>query len=53
MDHLRQELQRYCRACEELLSDDLEPQLTQEEQELIIYYVNELSKKFDHKNKGG
>jgi hypothetical protein len=46
---LRPEIRNYVRACEEFLSDHLEPRLTEEEQELIIYYLNELFGKFGHK----
>ena len=46
---LRQELKSFCRACELLLSANLEPRLNEEEQELITYYVYELVEKFGHK----
>ena len=46
---LRQELKGFSRACELLLSANLEPRLNEEEQELIIYYVYELVEKFGHK----
>ena len=46
---VRQELKSFSRACELLLSDNLEPRLTEEEQELITYYVCELIEKFGHK----
>jgi hypothetical protein len=49
MELLRQEIRNYVRACEELLSDHLEPRLTEEEQDLVIYYVNELFAKLGHK----
>lgn len=48
MPLIRRELQTYSSVCEQLLSNDLQPELTQEEQELIIYYANELFEKFDH-----
>jgi len=46
MPRSREDLQLYGRACEHLLSD-LEPTLTQEQQNFIIYYANELLNKFD------
>jgi hypothetical protein len=49
MKVLRQELQNYARACEELLSNQLQERLTEDEQELIVYYLNELFDKFGHK----
>ena len=49
MDLLRQELRSFTRACEELLFDDLHSRLNQEEQELILYYLNELFEKLGHK----
>jgi hypothetical protein len=49
MELLRQEIRNYVRACEELLSTHLEPRLTEEEQDLVIYYVNELFAKFGYK----
>lgn len=49
MTHLRQEVRKYARVCEELLSNRLQEGLTQDEHELILYYLNELSCKFDHK----
>jgi hypothetical protein len=52
MTFLRRELQAYVSACEQLLSDDLDPRLDQLEEELIIYYSNELSNKFDAKRNG-
>jgi len=47
MPRSREDLQSYGRACEHLLSADLEPRLTQEQQNFIIYYANELLNKFD------
>jgi len=47
---LRQELKGFSRACELLLSANLEPRLNEEEQALIIYYVYELVEKFGHKS---
>jgi len=48
MPALRDELHAYSRICETLLSATLAPELTEEEQDLIIYYANELIEKFDH-----
>jgi hypothetical protein len=48
MTLLRRELQTYSRVCEQLLSDGLQPELTHEEQELIVYYAHELFRKFAH-----
>ena len=45
MNLLRQELRNYVRACEQLLSSHLQPRLNEEEQELVVYYLNELSGK--------
>jgi len=47
MPRSREDLQLYGRACEHFLSADLEPTLTQEQQNFIIYYANELLNKFD------
>ena len=49
---LRNELQTYSSICETLLSSALEPELTQDEQGLIVYYANELFQKFDHQRNG-
>ena len=46
MNLLRQELRNYARACEELLSNRLQERLTEDEHELILYYLNELSGKY-------
>ncbi len=45
----RTELQTYTRVCERLLSSVIQPELTQEEQDLILYYVNELARKFERR----
>lgn len=42
--NLRREIQAYTRACEHLLS--LGEQLTDEEGDLLEYYLNELSRKY-------
>ena len=42
--NLRREIQAYTRACEHLLS--LDQQLTDEERDLLEYYLNELSRKY-------
>ncbi len=44
---LRKELQAYASSCERLLSPGLEPGLTQDEQDVILYYANELARKFE------
>jgi hypothetical protein len=49
---LREELQTYTRVCETLLSAVLEPELTEEERDLIMYYANELLQKFGHRRNG-
>jgi hypothetical protein len=48
MSALREELQTYSSICETLLASALEPELTEDEQDLILYYANELFQKFDH-----
>lgn len=53
MTLLRRELQTYTSACVQLLSDDLQPELTEEELDLIIYYANEVFAKVDQKRNGG
>ena len=53
MTLLRSELQTYTSVCEQLLSDELQPELTEEELDLIIYYANELFDKVDQKRNGG
>lgn len=53
MSFLRTELQTYSSICETLLSSGLEPELTQEEQDLIVYYATELYEKFDHHHNNG
>ena len=42
--NLRREIQAYTRACEHLLS--LDQQLTDEERDLLEYYLSELSRKY-------
>ena len=42
--NLRREIQTYARACEHLLS--LDQQLTDEERDLLEYYLSELSRKY-------
>ena len=42
--NLRREIQAYTRACEHLLS--LHEQLTDEERDLLEYYLSELSRKY-------
>ena len=42
--NLRREIQAYTRACEHLLS--LGEQLTDEERDLLEYYLNELSREY-------
>ena len=49
---VREELQTYVSACETLLSSVLEPDLTPDEQDLIVYYATELFHKFDHQRTG-
>ena len=49
---LRDELQTYSRICETLISSGLEPELTQDEQDVIVYYATELYEKFDHHHNG-
>jgi hypothetical protein len=53
MTLLRRELKTYTSACEQILSDGLDPELTGEERDLIIYYAKELFDKFDQKRDGG
>ena len=43
----RKELQAYSRACEHLLSNHLEPRLTDEQKHFVVYYAKELLNKFD------
>ena len=52
MRPFRDELQTYSTICENLLSSTLEPELTDEERDLIIYYATELYEKFDHHRNG-
>lgn len=47
---LRTELQMYAGVCEALLSSVLDPELTQEEKNFILYYAKELFQKFSHHN---
>lgn len=49
MNLLRHEVKNYARACEELLSNRLQERLSEDEHELVLYYVNELSSKFGQK----
>ena len=44
---LRKEVQNYSSICERLLSSVLEPALTQDEQDVVLYYANELAHKFE------
>jgi len=45
---LRNEVQTYSKVCEAFLSPGLEPDLNQDEQDVIVYYANQLFQKFDH-----
>ncbi len=49
---LRDELRTYSRICETFLSSGLVPELTDDEQDLILYYANELFEKFDRQHNG-
>ena len=49
---LRKDLQAYASSCERLLSPILEPALTQDEQDVILYYANELTRKFEGAGQG-
>jgi hypothetical protein len=49
---LRKELQDYARACEELLSVDMYSPLTQEERDLVLYYLNEIAQKYSQQHSG-
>jgi hypothetical protein len=49
VDLINKDLRIFLRACEQLLSSHLQPRLSEEEQELVGYYVNELSRKFGQK----
>jgi hypothetical protein len=44
---LRKELRTYASVCERLLSSVLEPTLTPDEQDVILYYAKELARKFE------
>jgi hypothetical protein len=44
MNHVCREIAAYCRACEGLLSKD--GTLTEDEQSLVEYYVNELLREY-------
>lgn len=44
---IRKEVQMYARDCERLLSLELDPELTRDEQDLIVYYAQELVREFD------
>jgi hypothetical protein len=44
--HIRPDLQTFARACERLLSLGLEPELSPDEKEFVMYYAAELVNKF-------
>src|SRR5262245_30922572 len=46
MNLLRQEIRNFAHHCEQLLSNHLPSPLTEQEQELVVYYLNELRLKF-------
>ena len=43
---IRPDLQTFARGCERLLSVGLDPQLSQEEKQFVLYYAAELVKQF-------
>jgi hypothetical protein len=43
---IRPDLQTFARGCERLLSVGLDPQLSQEERQFVLYYAAELVKQF-------
>ena len=43
---IRPDLQTFARGCERLLSVGLDPQLSQEETQFVLYYAAELVKQF-------
>jgi hypothetical protein len=43
---IRPDLQTFARGCERLLSVGLDPQLSQEEKQFVLYYAAELVKHF-------
>jgi hypothetical protein len=47
MSTIRKEVQMYASACERLLSFEADPELTQDEQDLIVYYAHEIVNEFD------
>ena len=47
MIQIRREVQSFAVDCEKLLGSYLNPELTKDEKELIVFYVNELAQKFD------
>ena len=47
---IRKEVQAYASACERLLSDGWDPDLTQDENDLIAYYAKAMSHKFKERS---
>ena len=46
MHILRPDLQTFARACERLLSVGLDPELSQEQRQFVLYYAAELVRQF-------
>lgn len=47
MIQIRREVQTFVSNCENLLDSFVFPELTKDEKDLVVYYVNEISQKFD------
>jgi hypothetical protein len=47
MIQIRREVQTFVGACEQLLDSYVFSELTNDEKDLILYYVNELGRKFE------
>jgi len=52
MIQIRREVQTFVSDCENLLDSYVFPELTKDEKDLVVYYVNELAQKFDSGRRG-
>jgi hypothetical protein len=52
MFQIRREVQTFVSDREKLLDSYVFPELTKDEKDLVVYYVNELAQKFDSGRRG-
>jgi hypothetical protein len=46
MSTIRSDVSALCRYCERLLSEHISPPLTDDEEQLIAYYIDEMTRRF-------